>query len=191
MRRAPSCSGLWHSSSQPGSPQHIEFGAELGPQLPSRAAGSECSLGLQQEHIPGMWAAPHSPGAGAAELGGLLVTHWEFILLACPSSVSAVSESVGCAGLPPMDSPELPSAELASPLWQSVCWGCLQKREAVCDSSGCFCFGDRALTITAAFPSDLRITKQIHLIYPKFPERQFFSLDLLCEGSKWRSLFCF
>lgn len=57
-------------------------------------------------------------------------------------------------------------------------------------TQGVSLFRDRLLSITAAFPSDLRITKQIHLIYPKFPERQFFSLDLLCEESKCRSLFC-
>lgn len=30
----------------------------------------------------------------------------------------------------------------------------------------------RALIRTAAFPSDLTITNQTHLIYPKFPERE-------------------
>lgn len=50
---------------------------------------------------------------------------------------------------------------------------------------------DRALKITAAFPFDLRITKQIHLICADSPERQAFSLDLLCEKSKCGSLFHF
>lgn len=66
-----------------------------------------------------------------------------------------------------------------------------EKRSFVAITQGVSVFRDRALIITAAFFSDLRITKQIHLIYPKFPERQAFSLDLLCEKSKCSSLFCF
>lgn len=58
-------------------------------------------------------------------------------------------------------------------------------------TQGVSIFEDRALEITAVFFFDLRITKEIQLICPNFPEREALNLELLCEKSKWRSFFLF
>lgn len=112
---------------------------------------------------------------------GELILPWSFSVHESSGSVSLLCLSFPrCVGIPPSGFSRalLCRAGLSS---LTVCLLRLftEKRSFVVIAQGVSVFKDRALKITAAFFSDFRITKQIHLIYPKFPERQAFSLDLL------------
>lgn len=89
VRKTPSYPGPLHSSSEPESPQQIEFGAKLSSKVPWQGCWpcgcSECSFGLAGAAVPGLWDSLTQPlELAAAGLGaGLLVTRflWELIPL--------------------------------------------------------------------------------------------------------------
>lgn len=91
----------------------------------------------------------------------------------------------------PVDSPECFGTDLAGCSSLTACLLKLftENRSCVVITRGVSIFEDWALEITAPFFFDLRITKEIQLISPSFPERQALSLELLCEKSKCRWLF--
>lgn len=136
-----------------------------------------------------------------AELGtGLVVTHflWELIptwnvsVYENSVSVSLLCLSlVKCAGILPSEFSRAALCRTGRLLFDSLFAEVAYREEKLCgDNSGCLPFS-KAEHSTAAFLFCLRITKQIQLICPNFPERQAFNLDLLCEKSKCGSGFHF
>lgn len=167
---------------------------DLGQNFVGNSPASAAAISELRVQLWGIWDSVTQPLE-------LLVTHflWELIppwnspAHESPGSVSLLCLSfLRCAGVPPSGFCRI----LVCRAGLSSLTGCLlrlftEKRGCVGINQGVSVFRDRALRITAAFSSASGGTKQIHLIYPKFPERQAFSLDLLCEKAKWRSLFCF